>query len=256
MHSFKIEIAETVIEVDAIYESSKKLCKDYFTDKPSELQISVTEEDIENERRFATSANPTGPSLEYMALYRMICTVLASREIVLIHGSCIAVDGQAYLFCAPSGTGKSTHTRLWREWLGDRAVMINDDKPLVRIAGESAGTNADPATADGFAPGTAVIYGTPWNGKHGLGANICAPLRNICFLERGEANSIEPIDSSSALPQLLKYTFRPEDPSAMICVLDTATKIADLSAFWSLKCNMSHDAAKTSYTAMSEGLEE
>lgn len=255
MYSFTIELAGVPVEIDAKHKKLCNYCSNYLTDKPAELSVRITDADIMFERTRAEAEDPSDVRLEWMAIYRKACTLLAPKGVVLIHGSCVMVDGNAYLFCAPSGTGKSTHTRLWREWLGDRAVIINDDKPLVRIAGESAGTNADPATADDFAPGTAVIYGTPWNGKHGLGANICAPLRNICFLERAEANSIEPIDSSSALPQLLKYTFRPEDPSAMACVLDTATKIADLSAFWSLKCNMSHDAAKTSYTAMSEGLE-
>ncbi len=248
MHSFKIEIAETVIDVDALYESSKKLCKDYFTDKPSELHITITEEDIENERRFATSANPTGPNLEYMALYRKICTALASKDIVLIHGSCVAVDGQAYLFCAPSGTGKSTHTRLWRECLGERAVMINDDKPLVRIVkNDSESSNANDSCADY----TVRIYGTPWNGKHRLGANISAPLKAICFLERGEENLIVRSNNMDSLPFLMRFTFRPEDPMAMTQTLDAATRIADQVNFWSLKCNMGHDAAEVSFGAMS-----
>jgi serine kinase of HPr protein (carbohydrate metabolism regulator) len=57
----------------------------------------------------------------------------------LFHGSAIAVDGVGYLFTAKSGTGKSTHARLWRELLGARAVMVNDDKPLLRVTeGRSA----------------------------------------------------------------------------------------------------------------------
>ena len=119
--------------------------------------------------------------------------------------------------------------------MGDRAVMINDDKPLVKIAGDKA-----------------VIYGTPWNGKHHLGANISAPLKAICFLERGAENSITPIGKKIALPLLLKYTFHPEDPSAMMQVLDCESKIVDFSDFWSLKCNMSQDAAEISFNAMSE----
>lgn len=68
--------------------------------------------------------------LETLAVYRKIVTRLVFSDILLIHGSAIAVDGKAYLFTAPSGTGKSTHTRMWREYFKDRAVMVNDDKPL------------------------------------------------------------------------------------------------------------------------------
>lgn len=68
--------------------------------------------------------------LETLAVYRKIVTRLVFSDILLIHGSAIAVDGKAYLFTAPSGTGKSTHTRMCREYFKDRAVMVNDDKPL------------------------------------------------------------------------------------------------------------------------------
>ena len=235
MYRFTIELAETVLAVDALFDSSQRLCRDYLTDKPADLIVSMTEDDLENERAFAENKDATGKSLEWVALYRKICTELAHRDIVLIHGSCIAVDGQAYLFCAPSGTGKSTHTRFWREYLGKRAIMINDDKPLVRIHNDSA-----------------VIYGTPWNGKHHLGTNTSAPLKAISFINRGEINSIEKTASVDAFPKFMKYVFRPEDPKAMIHVLDTVARVADLSVFWTLKCNMSQEAAIVSFKAMSD----
>ena len=244
MYRFRMELAGTTAEVDALYESSREFCKDYITEKPAELSIAISEADIEKELSFATAESPSAKDLESMALYRKLCTELAFRDTVLIHGSCVAVDGQAYLFCAPSGTGKSTHTRLWRRYLRDRAVMINDDKPLVRIV-----PNSDAGKDGGL---KAMIYGTPWNGKHRLGTNMSAPLKAICFLERGEENSIERFNAKDAIPMLMKYTFRPEDPAAMMQVLDTAAKISGLCAFWTLKCNMDPQAAEVSFKAMSE----
>lgn len=64
---------------------------------------------------------------------------------LMVHSSCVVVDGRAYLFSAPSGTGKSTHTALWLKKLGDRAFILNDDKPAVR-----------------YEDGTFYAYGTPW----------------------------------------------------------------------------------------------
>ena len=66
------------------------------------------------------------------------------------------------MFTAPSGTGKSTHARLWREAFGERVVMINDDKPLLLVRPEGV-----------------TVYGTPFRGKHGLGGDRSAPLRAI-----------------------------------------------------------------------------
>ena len=245
MYKFTIELAEMPIEIITERESTRNRCKDYLTDKPAEFSVSISGSDMEDERKWSKSETPKEWELEWVAIYRKICSELAHRNTVLIHGSCIAVDGSAYLFCAPSGTGKSTHTRLWREYLGEKAVMVNDDKPLVRIFEPS-----DPAYG---AERTLRIYGTPWNGKHRLGANISAPLKAVCFLGRSEENHIERIDAASALPQLIKYTFRPEDPASMLAVLDNAAKIADLSAFYSLVCNMDPKAAEVAYKGMSEG---
>lgn len=234
MNRFRVELANTVAEVDTLCESSYKLCKDYITDKPSEFSVIITEEDIERERLLATTEDPSVNNLEFMALYRKLCTELAQKDTILIHGSCISVDGDAFIFCAPSGTGKSTHTRLWRQYLGDRAVMINDDKPLVRIFDDHV-----------------RIYGTPWNGKHCLGNNISAPLRSICFLNRGLINSIKEIDPKDSIPMLLKYIFKPESSTATLNVLTSVTRIPSFCRFWSLECNMCEEAARISYTAMS-----
>ena len=234
MYRFSLELAGTVAEIHALYESSQDLCKDYITDKPAEFCIVITDEDIEKERLFASIEEPSVNSLEFMALYRKLCTELAQKDTVLIHGSCVSVDGEAYLFCAPSGTGKSTHTRLWRQYLGERAVMINDDKPLVRLFDDCI-----------------RIYGTPWNGKHRLGSNISAPLKSICFLNRGSINTIREMDSKDSIPMLLKYTFKPESPTGMLNVLNSVTRIPSFCNFWSLECNMCEGAAKVSYTAMS-----
>ena len=149
----------------------------------------------------------------------------------LFHGSAIAVDGEAYLFTAKSGTGKSTHARLWREMLGERAVMVNDDKPMIRVTDHGA-----------------IVYGTPWNGKHHLGANIAVPLKSICILERGAENQICRVSKAEALPMLVQQAHRPNDPAALA---RTMTLIDKLQApIYRLRCNMDISAAELSYNTM------
>ena len=234
MYRFTIELAETPIEINTSREAFKGRCRDYLSEKPAEFSVSVSDADIEFERECAKAEEPFEWQLEWMAIYRKICSGMYGKDTVLMHGSSLAVDGRAYLFCAPSGTGKSTHTRLWRQYLGDRVLMINDDKPLVRVKDSKV-----------------RIYGTPWNGKHHIGTNTSAPLHAVCFLERGRENALTPLDSDSALPQLLKYIYRPEDPAQMLQMLDTAAKISGLSGFYSLRCNMDQSAAEIAYKGMS-----
>ena len=236
MYSFKIDIAGSSIRCEVNFEYSYKLCKDHLTDRPEDFSVCITAEDITAEiNRYDDGGQPAHSEafMESLALYRKICTELALRDTVLIHGSSLMMDGEAVLFCAPSGTGKSTHTRLWRETFGSRVLMINDDKPVVRMV-----------------DGVPVIYGTPWNGKHRIGTNTSAQLKHICFLRRGEKNVINSVGRTEALPTLLRYTFRPDGPLETMAMLNTAEKISQTVSFWDLACNMDPEAAKVSFEGM------
>ena len=154
-------------------------------------------------------------------------------DTILFHGSVIAVDGVGYLFTAKSGTGKSTHTRLWRECFGERAVMVNDDKPLLKI------------THNGV-----IAYGTPYNGKHRLGSNISVPLKAICILIRDTVNHIEPITRNQAYTKLLQQVYRPADGEKMMKTLDLLDRLADSIKLYQLGCNMDISAAQVAYEGM------
>ena len=54
------------------------------------------------------------------------------KDTLAIHSSCIVYRDKAVLFLGESGTGKSTHTRLWRENIPE-AVLLNDDSPMIRV---------------------------------------------------------------------------------------------------------------------------
>ena len=71
--------------------------------------------------------------IENICLYRSICMQMPLFGRILMHSSILEYEGKAYAFLGRSGTGKSTHTRLWRELFGDRAIMVNDDKPIIRL---------------------------------------------------------------------------------------------------------------------------
>lgn len=236
MITFKILLAGFCIRCEVNYEYSYKLCRDYLTDRDEEMSVCITAEDIkaETKRNDECGQYPHSEAfIESLALYRKICTQLALRDIVLIHGSSLMADNEAVLFCANSGTGKSTHTRLWREVFGDKVVMINDDKPLVRIV-----------------DGAPVIYGTPWNGKHHLGSNISAPLKHICFLRRGEQNELHPADCADVFTRLMRFTFRPDSPLETMAAMGTVERISSTVNFWDLACNMDPEAAKVAYEGM------
>lgn len=240
--TFTIRIAEHCIGIDSVYENVFRLCRDYLTDGTPEFSVSVCGPDIDMERILSAETDRsegrepvryTGAQLEETAVYRKICDALATSGTILFHSSAVAVDGMAYLFAAPSGTGKSTHAALWKRYLGDKAVIVNDDKPLVLVSN-----------------GQAFVYGTPWSGKHGLNADLRVKVRAVCFIERAEENRIVKLDGRRMIPCIMNQTYRPSDPVLYSHVINTVSEFSSAAAFYRLGCNMDISAAETAYRAM------
>jgi hypothetical protein len=111
------------------------------------------------------------------ALCSMLRIVFAQAAImhsaVSLHSSVVVKDGQAYMFMGRSGTGKSTHSRLWLEHI-DGSWILNDDNPIVRLV-----------------EGRAMVYGSPWSGKTPCFLNESAPVAAMVRLVQAKENRFE-----------------------------------------------------------------
>ncbi len=228
----RYEFAGKTVEVNSLHEAVHRYCAAYRTDAPADFSVTISQEDIEFERAREETPGHADAYLEELAVYRKVSEKMPYYDTILFHGSVIAVDGAAYVFTAKSGTGKSTHTALWRRLFGDRAVMVNDDKPLLHVG--------DVVTA----------YGTPYDGKHKLSNKIAVPIKAVCILERAEENSIVKITRSEAYPMLVQQAYRPVDVVAMQKTLSLIDKMADTVGLFRLGCNMDPDAARVAYEGM------
>lgn len=228
------KLAGTVIRVDSLHPSVHTLCREYASEETPDFGVTVTPGDIRAEAERSARQDMPEDYLETMAVYRKIAEAMPSFDTLLFHGSAICLDGEGYLFTARSGTGKSTHTRLWREVFGDRAFMVNDDKPLLKV------------TAGGV-----LVCGTPWDGKHHLSTNTTVPLKAVCMLHRGKENEIHPVSPAEALPALLEQCYRPERTEAFLRTLTLLNTLSGTVAFYRMHCNMSAEAAAVAHAAMS-----
>lgn len=228
-------LADLGIEICSNYPHVHMYCKDYIWDGEPDIRISIAQEQIDYERakaeKYAQKEGFNKPDfpptyLEALAVYRALAEELPQFNGMLIHGSALALDGQAVLFTAKSGTGKSTHARLWREQFGDRVTMINDDKPLLRITPEQV-----------------TVYGTPWAGKHFLSNNTSAPLKAICFLERGTENKITKITAAEAFPMFMQQCYRPKGREALLKTMELLDVLSGTVGLYRLECNMDMEAA-------------
>ena len=236
-----MEIAGLAVFVQPMFFSTREYCRPYLSQREPEFFVEVTGSDlIRQQAALDQEADEEGlrrrefpdPFLERTVIQEKIAQKLLERDTLLLHGSTVAVDGQAYLFTAPCRTGKSTHTRLWRELFGDRAVMVNDDKAFLALR-----------------PDGVWAYGSPWMGKHGIGNNISVPLKGICFLRRGTENKIQKAQPDKWLPGLIHQCFMPEER-----YLSLVSQLAQRIPLWEMNCTKDPQAAAIAYEAMSRGM--
>ena len=232
---FKCRIAELIIEIHSTQPYVYEKCRDYICsdNEKSDMVITLTDEEIEKEG----ALTPTRREIkEFLAIYRKICSQLSRFDAFLIHGVAIDVAGDGYIFCAPSGTGKTTHMKYWSAIFGNDLTVINGDKPIIRLI-----------------DGAPVVYGTPWCGKEGLNKNTSSPLKNLCFIHRSESNETKKIDTDRAFTQLMSQIQLPDSPVEMLSLMELLEKLLVSCKKYDIFCNMSIDSAKTAYEVTSKG---
>lgn len=243
MGEFRIKIAGLVGQFQTSFDSTRDYCRAYLTEDASDFTAHITAQDRQFEQEASwqeareEGIRPrtyTDPHLERAAMQRIFAEQLFRRDTLMVHGSTVALDGKAYLFTAKCGTGKSTHTRLWREVFGPRAQMVNDDKPFLRITPEGV-----------------FACGSPWSGKHGLDTNVSLPLQGICILERGKENRIRQIPPAQAMDMLLHQSYCPLDPGLSERRYQLVENLASRVPLWHLECTKDPQAAQVAYEAMS-----
>lgn len=216
-----VKLADNYFTLYNRYDYIKKLYRDYLSKRPG-IEIHLTEYDLLMENK--DNGNWSMEYLESLAFYRKICESLLDKNILLFHCSAIEIDGKAYLFTAPSGTGKSTHTRLWKEYFKERVTVINDDKPLLSVGEKEI-----------------RVFGTPYGGKHGLQTNTSAPVAAIIVLHQSIRNQVTRLNSQEAYPVLLNQTYRKNESAGMIKTMDLVQRLTELPVY-SLGCNISTEA--------------
>lgn len=231
---FCLALAGVPIEVTVLHSSTRRFCAEYLTEQLPRISVEITQEDIEIEREKSAQEDLrcsipirhfSDDYLETLALYRRIVEALLMHDVLLFHGALIEKDGEGILFTAPSGTGKTTHIRLWQQVFGEAVTVINGDKPLLRFTSEGV-----------------FACGTPWQGKENLGTNKQVPLRAICYLERAGNNHIETISMLQALPTLMQQTYRFYHPEQVRRMMQLLSRLETVNQY-RLGCNMQPEAA-------------
>lgn len=146
---FCVQIAGVLVAIENRYAFTERLCADYIVDISTDgcaFLVSATPEEIAAENNDEGAFSPA--YCESLALYRKMCTRLLDYDAFLFHAAVVSYAGRGYAFAAKSGTGKSTHVAQWMHALGNRVMVVNGDKPILRwCGGEGAGEGAGAGVA-------------------------------------------------------------------------------------------------------------
>ena len=229
MVNFKIKIANKVLEINAFNETTKRYCGRFLSEEEPNFVITMSEDDLRNE----SSNSPNGQvyvNEEISALYRKIADLFVNESIIVFHGSSFMVNGGGFIITARSGVGKSTHSKLLSDLIGEDFKYINDDKPLL------------------FVNDSVTIYSSPWNGKERRGNNISAPLKAIMFLGRSEEPNFRKIANKEEIYiKLLSQTYLPKEKASREKALKIVDKLLRNVNFYEINVNTDIESAKMTY---------
>lgn len=238
---FCVRMAGIPIGIEHRYSYIRRLCAGYITQDTPLFTVCASDQDLIREAGPGRSDSPADAEndsrfwgyCEGLCLYRAICLHLVDYGAFLIHGAVVAVDGAAYVFCAPSGTGKTTHIGLWQQQFGSRAQVINGDKPVFR-----------------FIDGVLYACGTPWNGKERLGCNTQCPVAAVCFLEQGPENQIRPLAPQEVTRRIFHQILLPPFQPTFDRFWKLLDRMLQTVPFYLLQCNREPEAALLAYHTM------
>ena len=127
----------------------------------------------------------------------------------------------------------ATHISLWKKYLGNQAIIVNGDKPELSIDGDQI-----------------LAHGTPWCGKEGWQVNKSVPLKGVCLLRRGTENKIKKISPGEYIEFFIQQFYFDIQSGDTPKVLDFLNKMVERVPFYLLECDISEDAARCSFEAM------
>lgn len=223
------------LKVDMGYKYDRMLnqARAYRCDYTGKPDITIYLSDSYLDNRAKDNPELTRDHCEYIWTGAIFYESLVHFNGFVLHASAVVMDGKAYLFSAPSGTGKSTHTALWLKHFGEKAAILNDDKPAIRVIDDKI-----------------KVFGTPWSGKTDLNLNMDAELAGICFLERAESNYIEEISKGEAIVRIFNQTLRPNVEKDMDLLLKTLDVVIGNTNVYKMGCTVSEEAAQLAYERM------
>ena len=154
-------------------------------------------------------------------------------DTMLVHASVISWADGGYMFLGKSGTGKSTHSRLWLENIPETS-LLNDDNPVIRMVDSKA-----------------YVYGSPWSGKTHCYKNEMYPLKAVVRLSQAPFNRIAALAPLQAFASLMPAcSSKRWDSRSMAALHKSVEKVISAVSCYHLQCLPDADAASVCHSTV------
>lgn len=169
----------------------------------------------------------------------MICFTMATLPLgyIKVHASVTELNGKALVLMGVSGTGKSTHSRLWREYV-EGATLLNDDEPIIRRVGNKV-----------------IVYGCPWSGSTPCYRNESAEVVAFIHLYQAPENKLTRLSGRQSFDSLFtSCAFMLSSPKNQFMVFDAVARVLELAPVYRLDNRPEKAAVDLSYSLISQVL--
>ncbi len=226
-------IAGITVELNFKYDYGRKKCLRYLSEGTPLFSASATDDEIQKENMLVPENSVE--VAEFDCVFRKLYNFIPKYNRILFHGAAIMMNGKGFLFAAPSGTGKSTHIKLWGKKYGKNVTVIDCDKPFL-----------------GFDKDVATVWGSPRTGKEGWNNPISAPLAGIAFLEQSSFNKITPVSPTEIIDKAFIQFYIPKNKETAETTIGIIDKILNAVPLYRLQCNMDLEAAEIAFNGMNK----
>jgi len=196
--------------------------------------------DDEISRQMRILNNTPVQTRELMSLIVPVSDHLLKYHRCVIHGLSFSWKNNGFLFCGPSGVGKTTQFRLWQQLYKDEIIILNGDKPILELSGMNS----------------FILHPSPWTGKENLFTTNSMPLKGIVYLEQSEKNEIVRSDDTSFVIPLINEIFCSAESIELIDEVSTIIdRLITNIPIWKLKNRGDLESAVLTHDTISSFLD-
>ncbi len=209
-----IKIADIPFKLELWHPNLEHNYQDYLVPPQEDaIEIAVGEE------RLSACPEENQAIAELYEQSLLMGDALPQFDKLLFHGCAFLWRDKAWIFAAPSGTGKTTQYVLWKMQYPEEITMINGDKPILEFRTDSI-----------------MLHPSPWRGKENMGVQRSAPLGGIIYLRQDEENRVERLSAKEAVQPIFgQILFSADDVQTIKAVAKLEERLLNCVPVWQLR---------------------